>query len=157
VSAAGAQCPVCEEDFTPRRGGRAQVYCSPPCRDRADYLRNGTPEKRGSRNAYYGKKWRDDPAFRQRRLDSARWRHLRRKYGVTQERYEELLTAQEGRCAICRTDDPDDIGLEWNVDHCHTTGRVRGLLCRRCNGGLGWFKDNPEALRAAADYVERNR
>ncbi|MBO0654225.1 endonuclease VII domain-containing protein [Streptomyces triculaminicus] len=150
-------CPVCNGEFTPRRGGQQQVYCGPPCRSRANYLRNGTPAARGSRSAYFGQRWRKDPDFRQKRLEASRWQHIKRKYGLDPESYRFLLASQGNCCAICGTNSPDDVGLEWNVDHDHATGKVRGLLCRRRNGGLGWFKDNPTALRAAANYVERNR
>lgn len=65
------------------------------------------------------------------------------------EGFAALLTAQGGACALCRaiTD------YRLLVDHCHATGVVRGLLCRRCNAGLGFFLDSPEVLRAAAAYV----
>ena len=53
-------------------------------------------------------------------------------------------------CKIC--DDPDDLV----IDHCHTTGRVRGILCRTCNGGLGFFKDNIKALAGAVLYLSNN-
>jgi len=58
---------------------------------------------------------------------------------------------QDGLCAICRA------APASHVDHDHATGAVRQLLCFNCNGGLGQFKDNPVALRAAAAYVERHR
>lgn len=75
-------------------------------------------------------------------------------YGLSQERYEALLAAQDGRCAICRTDDWPGKDHRPHVDHCHETGRVRGLLCDFCNRGLGLFGDDPARLRAAADYLE---
>ena len=62
-----------------------------------------------------------------------------------------MLAAQGGLCAICRN------APAAHVDHDHDTGEVRELLCFNCNGGLGQFKDDPEVLRAAADYVERHR
>jgi hypothetical protein len=75
-------------------------------------------------------------------------------YGITRDQYEALLEAQDNACAICRT-------TEWNgkdnsphVDHCHESGAVRGLLCNRCNNGLGRFRDDPSLLRAAANYLE---
>lgn len=76
--------------------------------------------------------------------------HLKKKYGLTPEQYDEMLEAQGGGCAICGTP-PGDIAL--HVDHCHETGRVRGLLCFPCNAGLGQFKHDPELLLAAASYA----
>jgi hypothetical protein len=77
--------------------------------------------------------------------------HLARRYGISAEEADVMLQAQGGVCAICRSAPAE------HVDHDHRTGRVRALLCFNCNGGLGQFKDDPERLRAAADYVERHR
>lgn len=85
-----------------------------------------------------------------RRLN--RKKHLKRQYGLSLEDFERLNRAQKGRCAICGekvTDRPLD------VDHCHKTNRVRGLLCHRCNLGLYTFKDDPYILRIAVAYLER--
>lgn len=62
------------------------------------------------------------------------------------------MLAQHAKCAICGTDDWGKKGP--CVDHCHTSGAVRGILCQNCNQGLGRFKDSPTALRAAAAYLE---
>ena len=73
--------------------------------------------------------------------------HLRRRYGITAEEADVLLDAQGGLCAICKA------APAKHVDHDHATGAVRALLCFNCNGGLGQFKDDPDVLRAAAEYV----
>jgi hypothetical protein len=85
------------------------------------------------------------------KVGGSRTYHLKRRYGITAEEVDEMLEAQGGLCAICRTEPAA------HVDHDHDTGEVRELLCFNCNGGLGQFKDDPEVLRAAADYVERHR
>lgn len=130
------------------------MYCSTPCQRRASYLRNGTPAVRGSRTAYYGRKWREDPAYRASRERQSAHHHLRRKYGVSIDDYDRMVEAQGGTCAICGTTAPDEAGLRWNVDHDHETGAVRGLLCRNCNVGLGKFGDDIELLRRAIAYLE---
>jgi hypothetical protein len=79
--------------------------------------------------------------------------HLSRKYGITLERFEEMLEEQGGACAICRTDDPGGSGT-WHVDHDHETGRVRGLLCVRCNVAIGLLHDDLNLLRQAISYIE---
>jgi Autographiviridae endonuclease VII len=76
--------------------------------------------------------------------------HLKRKYGLTVEQYEAMLDAQGGVCFICR-ETPGDLPL--HVDHDHTTGDVRGLLCIRCNNALGLFQESPALFQAAADYL----
>lgn len=81
----------------------------------------------------------------------ARW-HSR--YGVSQIEYMAMLKRQEGRCAICRSDNPArSRAKNFSVDHCHKTGRIRGLLCYRCNPALGFFKDNEKIIQGALDYL----
>jgi|ERR1700690_523045 len=88
---------------------------------------------------------------KQRACGQGRERHLKTKYGIEEADVEQLLRAQQGRCAICRK------MLLWgsftHVDHDHETHRIRGLLCVNCNTGLGQFFDRPELLRAAAEYL----
>ena len=85
--------------------------------------------------------------------------YLKATYGITEQDMKDLHTSQNGKCAICNT----DINLsERNkrsacVDHCHTTGKVRALLCNHCNRGLGMFLDNPQLLRNAATYLEETK
>lgn len=76
-----------------------------------------------------------------------------KNYGLTPEDYEMLLVNQEERCAICG--ETPLRGVLY-VDHDHETGKVRGLLCGACNSGLGQFRDDPNVLRAAIDYLIEN-
>ncbi len=77
--------------------------------------------------------------------------HLLSKYGLTQEDYSILLDRQLNKCAICPTEYSENKKL--HVDHCHTTGKVRGLLCSNCNIGIGNFMDSDSLLRRAMDYL----
>lgn len=77
---------------------------------------------------------------------------LRRKYNLTPEQYDALFKAQGFHCAICPAVTPGGNG--WCVDHCHDTGKVRGILCRSCNIMLGHAKDSPAILQAAIDYLQ---
>lgn len=79
------------------------------------------------------------------------------RYGLTLERYIEMLDLQGGHCAICGATEPGGNSSVWHVDHCHSSGRVRGLLCGACNRGLGQFRDDPDRLRSAVDYLESMR
>jgi hypothetical protein len=85
------------------------------------------------------------------KVGGSRTYHLKRRYGITAEEADYLLALQNGLCAIC------GLAAADHVDQDHATGAVRELLCFNCNGGLGQFKDDPDVLRAAADYVERHR
>lgn len=94
-----------------------------------------------------------------------------RRYGITVVEYDALFAEQGGLCAICGQPErktykprpgwvpafPTGTPLRLAVDHCHSTGKVRGLLCQDCNRALGIFRDDPAILRAAAMYVERHR
>jgi hypothetical protein len=101
-------------------------------------------------------------AHRQHRLERQRqwWRSIgpqRRRgqqlkqYGITLEAYEKLLERQGSACAICR----EKFIATPHLDHCHLTGRVRGLVCRRCNTGLGCFRDDESVMLAAITYLRR--
>lgn len=81
---------------------------------------------------------------------------LKSVYGLTPGQFRTLFFRQGQRCAICGTAKPPGNGFkaQWNVDHDHATGRVRGILCSPCNTGMGLLKDDPALLRRAADYVE---
>lgn len=73
------------------------------------------------------------------------------RYGLTDETYAELVSEQRGLCAVCLGDND---GRKLRVDHCHSSGHVRGLLCDRCNVGLGMFQDDPKKLASAITYLE---
>jgi hypothetical protein len=126
------RCPRCEAE-KPRSafGGRTRRahYCK-PCTNataREWRQRNKTLHARNQRRYFLGRN------------------------GLTEATYEELREAQDGKCAICGTVPNGDLA----VDHDHETGIIRGLLCTRCNAGLGYFKDDRTALRRAANYLTR--
>lgn len=75
-----------------------------------------------------------------------------RVYGITVEQYNHLLEAQNNRCAGCNKH-KDDFKVKLAVDHCHKSGKVRGLLCDLCNRALGMLKDDPETLKRLIDYL----
>ena len=76
---------------------------------------------------------------------------LRKKYGISLDDYESMLKSQDNKCKICLS---PVSGRSANVDHCHETGIVRGILCPNCNLGLGNFQDCPWLLRHAVEYLE---
>lgn len=79
---------------------------------------------------------------------------LRTAYGITLAEYNHILASQGGGCAICGTKPKRYRRLD--VDHDHETGAVRGILCSECNRGIGFLRDSPANLRAAADYLEKH-
>lgn len=77
------------------------------------------------------------------------------KYDITLNQYNSTLKQQDYKCAICRTDKPGGRRNTFVVDHCHSSGNVRGLLCNHCNTGIGKLKDSPELLLKAIEYLKR--
>ena len=73
------------------------------------------------------------------------------KYGLTPEAYEQMLKDARGVCCICNKE------KDLCIDHCHTTSKVRGLICNSCNRGIGFFFDNPDWMRAAANYIQESQ
>lgn len=156
------QCKVCLKELPEEKFGNSYHILSDGSRKayrdstcmvcrRNKHLEN--PEKRkvhrdGTKNWY-----RNNP-------DKAKNQRLR-KYGITIEEYNVLREQQDFCCAICsRNEQQVEQGMSvktshaLHVDHCHNTGKVRGLLCTNCNTMLGKAKDNVDVLKAAIKYLE---
>jgi len=89
--------------------------------------------------------------------ETQRDRYLQRTYGITENEYNAIILHQNNSCLLCNKEFSSVWGPDAPVvDHCHKHGHVRGILCNECNRGLGYFKDNPIALRKAAKYIEEN-
>lgn len=74
-----------------------------------------------------------------------------RKYGMSVHDLDNMYDEQEGLCAICSRRLPP----QFCIDHCHSTGKVRGLLCYSCNSGIGLMQDSPAVLKSAIEYLQR--
>lgn len=88
---------------------------------------------------------------------AARKAHLAQKYDITLQKYDEMLEEQNNCCSVCGTDVEDcdkGVGSRLVVDHCHTTNKVRGLLCNSCNLLLGYAKDSIITLQSAISYLK---
>ncbi len=72
------------------------------------------------------------------------------RYGLTEDRYQAMVTAQDGKCAICQR-----VMTPPHVDHDHNTGQLRGLLCDNCNRGIGHLKESPQIMNAAITYLRK--
>lgn len=109
--------------------------------------------RRRSRNGEGGQGTRD--GYRRRKLVN--------QYEMTPDHFEKMMEAQGGMCAICNTTNPNGEGVDggkqlktFAMDHDHSTGRIRELLCNLCNRALGFMRDNPQTLRAGALYLEKH-
>jgi len=149
---------------------RICTSCGEAKEETSGFYRNGGKRKgynaickicRFKQQQVYYNKHKEEYLIRTRKYRSERLEHykitqrnlnLRKEYGLTREDYNKMFEDQKGRCAICQK--------EWHktllVDHDHKTRRVRGLLCRKCNTGLGQFCDDPNILWDATLYLERN-
>jgi len=87
--------------------------------------------------------------------DRVKFNKIKRVYGLTKEQYQHMLEQQNGCCAICLTSVEEQRYNTLVVDHCHTTGKVRGLLCHACNTAIGSLKDNVGSLQRAIQYLSQ--
>jgi hypothetical protein len=135
-----------------------------PAQREARKLSRNTPEQRAKRNVWARERRKKNPA--EVKAVNKKWRLANRdkisisnrigqvkfRYGITVSDRDAMVAAQGGGCAIC--------GREMkppHVDHCHETGKIRGILCRSCNSGLGQFHDSAELLLLAVLYLARRR
>ena len=113
-------------------------------KNRKDNMTNYCKECSLKRN----KRWRDsNPKVVS---ESSLWTRRKIFYGITKEEFYEMMEKQNHQCAICKI----SIDRSSHVDHCHSTGKVRGILCMNCNKGLGFFKDNTENIQSAIEYLK---
>lgn len=176
-------CEFCKEPFAPNSG--KQRFCGKACSTKSyhsvsDYAlliaqgkkqcstcgeikdlrlfhrrtRNGQPgwtaRCKPCASAFFAARNAQEAARRRNRESK-----LAKRYGISIEQYERMLADQSFKCAICGCPHDGDEG-PLHVDHCHSSLRVRGLLCRPCNAGIGHFGDDQERLVQAAAYLERN-
>lgn len=133
-------CPSCKSNqlladfYTDKRTGDGLKSCCKPCSYR-----------------YHRAFLRKNPEYAAMKM----WKAALARHGLTPERYAALLREQGGGCAICQRALSKGQRTRLAVDHDHQTGRVRGILCSSCNGGLGLFRDNVELLERAIEYLCR--
>lgn len=95
------------------------------------------------------------PEKRAAELERKRITTMLRRYGMTPEDYDRMLLEQNGTCAICSRTAEQERYKRLNIDHCHETGKVRGLLCTPCNHAIGVLGDTAEHVKKAVAYLER--
>ena len=134
-------CIICNTDFKPTNGNNNK-YCSKKCA----YDSNRLLAKK-----------RYHKSNKKKHIQRARETHYKIKYGITIKEYNKIYKKQKGVCAICGL--PESLIMRTgiihlSIDHNHKTGKIRGLLCHRCNRALGYFNDNPFLLVKAIKYLK---
>lgn len=118
-------------------------------RNKAYQRLHGRRPKRVAQIRAWQTRLRESGITEQRRLG------LKHKYGLTEDAYLAMWRGQDGRCATCTIPFKSHTKSDVEVDHCHATKKVRGLLCDRCNRVLGFVSDNVDTLRRMIEYLER--
>lgn len=156
-----ARCKACVREAvkqyqeSPEGKATRQAYIDSP-KSREWWRKHNTSPEEKARNAAYQRtpKWLESRRMHNKTPQGSRVRkniRLKSDYGITLEQYKKMFADQHGQCKICGTSDPGD--KSFHVDHCHMTQRIRGLLCFNCNVGLGKFRDDPELLKKAVEYL----
>jgi len=156
---------ITEFGIRTNRSGSPQPNCKKCDAERTREWRKNNPDRVKETKAKYAGKNPGVAAIR-----SANWRkenpqkyregwfksNIKANYGITLEYYNHILSSQGGKCAICGS--PSN-GNRWRlyIDHCHKTGKVRGLLCYNCNFGIGNLKDDEEIIESALNYIRLHK
>lgn len=144
--------------------GLARYYTGKPC-PRGHYAERKTDSSTCTEcECFYDRKYKDSKKGQQYRIKYqsrirgtekaktwARKTHLKRNYGMTLEEFDSMINDQKNNCKICNDSFEN---TQPYVDHCHTTGNIRGILCKSCNQMLGFSKDNIIILKEAIDYLK---
>lgn len=127
------------------------------CHSRLTNAYRQNPINKQKRNQQHRDRYHSDVAYRKHQLQQSkrvrRKNYLKGKFNLTQDDVKLMVQRQENRCLICLECFDDDKMIPC-IDHCHITGKVRGILCPLCNKGIGLLKDDPERLLRASDYLK---
>jgi hypothetical protein len=146
-------CNICkveksDSDFYRLKTGRLFPYCRPCDNERKRKWAKANPDIHRAAMRRGNRKYR---ACRPDRVKAQQRKRTLKKYGMSVEDYEQRLLEQGGVCQICSKNNDSQ---RLAVDHCHINGRVRGLLCHRCNRALGYLGDNKELLLKCVAYLD---
>jgi len=177
-------CKMCNAEFEPCKKDERIVFCSRACRLKFrnidGYMQKYYSEKKSKwqkrqrsrefkdkKNTNRKNRYANDAEFREKkkaevREYNARKPHIKQAqrlsmYGLTINDHSDLVKKQDGKCAICGLQPSNENKYnQFYIDHNHTTGKIRGLLCNKCNFAIGHFNDSIDILKNAIKYLEEN-
>ena len=129
-------CQFCKKEYELNIDGGLHKYCSVKCRQQWHYNR-----------------WKSTGNKRCR--IKTRSYQLKTHYGITLEDFDIIFKLQSNSCKICKN--KNITGKNWHVDHCHKTGKIRGILCQKCNQALGMVYDDISILEKMIEYLKDNQ
>lgn len=144
--------PLSNFHKAPRTPDKLQYNCIPCAKSLAKKSYEGNRQKVIDRSA----RWR---ANNPEKVQEIGYRaRLKKSFGMTLEEYNEIFESQNGKCLICESTGRGGRSKRYQlfVDHCHKTGKVRGLLCMKCNSAIGYFDEDIARMKSAISYLERN-
>jgi hypothetical protein len=159
-------CPMCNTEFTPKSS--RSIFCgSRTNKTGCSYQNRLTLSiKSQERNKEYRSKYIEQynidnktslTEYRKIHYNNrkliVRDYQLQRKYNISLDEYNKILESQNNVCFICKK--PEQKQTNLAVDHCHTTGKVRGLLCTKCNTTIGLMDESIENLQSAINYLDK--
>jgi len=150
-------CTKCNKDKSPsefytRKDRPSNRKVCRQCHGKATKkYKSENAEKCSIKHKKYMKYWNANRTEAQKRKSTNS--RLKNQYGISLNDYEDMKNRQHDKCAICGNIPKETL----QVDHCHKTGLVRGLLCRGCNSGIGGLRDNVDILKSAIEYLEQNK
>ena len=148
----GKEWPETTEFFRTCRGKKGQTYISWTCREcdrkaaKLWYADHDAKQVYQERKDY-------QKEYRERNKSAIKNGTLKRTFGIGLNDLFQMIQTQNGVCAICGSEIDLNDKHSYNVDHKHDTNEIRGILCAKCNRGIGHFNDNPTLLLSAAQYV----
>lgn len=137
------------EELARRKSERNKTWRKNPQNKEYYRKRYLIPEVRAAKLASIAR-YRSKPGIKEER----RIKQICLTYGITVDQWRDLFASQGSRCAICGSETANHSKHYWHTDHCHSTGKLRGILCHHCNCGLGSFRDNIENMKRAISYLE---
>jgi muconolactone delta-isomerase len=121
-----------------------------------EYKRKNAQRLKAQAAARHAWRYANEPEYRARKDKQANEARMQRKYGIGTAERDKILKAQGGVCAICGIDKPGGRG-GWHTDHCHTSGKVREILCTACNVYVGRIEKNPILHSKILNYIARHK